>query len=88
MQTMDATNQERIDSQAILSKIGEWFFGRVLVKPDGTSYSLENFTELKNKRRFLNIWMSAFPKLVQRLPTNIEITEAKFVAEYYVQNDF
>ena len=88
LQTMDATNQERIDSQAILSKIGEWFFGRVLVKPDGTSYSLENFPELKNKRRFLNIWMSAFPKLVQRLPTNIEITEAKFVAEYYVQNDF
>ena len=42
LQTMDATNQERIDSQAILSKIGEWFFGRVLVKPDGTSYSLEN----------------------------------------------
>ena len=88
LQTMDATNQERIDSQAILSKIGEWFFGRVLVKPDGTSYSLENFPELKNKRRFLNILMSAFPKLVQRLPPNIEITEAKFVAEYYVQNDF
>ena len=88
LQTMDATNQERIDSQAILSKIGEWLFGRVLVKPDGTSYSLENFPELKNKRRFLNIWMSAFPKLVQRLPPNIEITEAKFVAEYYVQNDF
>ena len=88
LQTMDVTNQERIDSQAILSKIGEWFFGRVLVKPDGISYSLENFPELKNKRRFLNIWMSAFPKLVQRLPPNIEITEAKFVAEYYVQNDF
>ena len=88
LQTMDVTNQERIDSQAILSKIGEWFFGRVLVKPDGTSYSLENFPELKNKRRFLNILMSAFPKLVQRLPPNIEITEAKFVAEYYVQNDF
>jgi len=40
------------------------------------------------KRQFLNIWMSAFPKLVQRLPPNIEITEAKFVAKYYVQNDF
>ena len=88
LQTMDVTNQERIDSQAIFSKIGEWLFGRVLVKPDGTSYSLENFPELKNKRRFLNSWMSAFPKLVQRLPPNIEITEAKFVAEYYVQNDF
>ena len=52
LQTMDATNQERIDSQAILSKIGEWFFGRVLVKPDGTSYSLENFPELKNKNLY------------------------------------
>ena len=52
LQTMDVTNQERIDSQAILSKIGEWFFGRVLVKPDGTSYSLENFPELKNKNLY------------------------------------
>ena len=43
LQTMDVINQERIDSQAIFSKIGEWFFGRVLLKPDGTSYYLENF---------------------------------------------
>jgi hypothetical protein len=49
---MDATNQERIDSQAILSKIGEWLFGRVLVKPDALHIHWKIFRNLKIKEDF------------------------------------
>lgn len=88
LQTMDTTNEERIESQAILSKISEWFEGREILSENGTKYSLDEYPKMSNHRKLLGIYSNSFPKLVQRLPPNIEITDCTFSAEYYVKNDF
>lgn len=87
IQTMDVLNKERIDSQSILSEIGEWLEGRTFIK-DGVNYSMGEYPELSDNRKIIKLYKNTIPKLVQRLPSNIEITEAKYTAEYYVQNDF
>lgn len=88
LQTMDVKDEDRIDSQGILSKIGEWFEGRIIVKSDGTSYEMGNYPTMQDRRRITKIYKNSVPKLVQRLLPNIEITEAIYTVEYYVQTDF
>lgn len=88
LQTMDVKDEDRIDSQGILSKIGEWFEGRTIVKADGAEYEMGNYPAMQDKRRITKIYKNSVPKLVQRLPANIEITEAVYTVEYYVQTDF
>lgn len=88
LQTMDVKDEDRIDSQGILSKIGEWFEGRTIVKSDRTSYEMGNYPTMQDRRRITKIYKNSVPKLVQRLLPNIEITEAIYTVEYYVQTDF
>ena len=88
LQTMDVKDEDRIESQEILSKIGEWFEGRTIVKADGTEYEMGSYPAMHDKRRITKIYKNSVPKLVQRLSANIEITEAVYTVEYYVQTDF
>lgn len=88
LQTMDIKDEDRIDSQGILSKIGEWFEGRTIVKSDGTTYEMGSYPTMQDRRRITKMYKNSVPKLVQRLPSNIELTEAIYTVEYYVQTDF
>lgn len=88
LQTMDVKDQCRIDSQGILSKIGEWLEGRTIKKSDQTSYSMGNYPEMSDGRKITNISKNSVPNLVQRLLPNIEISEASFFADYFVPTDF
>lgn len=85
LQTMDTTNEERIASQAILSKIGEWFEGRTIARSDGTIYEMGEYPKLSDKREIIKLYKNTLPKIIQRLPANIEVIEARYTAEYYVK---
>lgn len=87
-QTMDTNNNQRIDSQALLSKIGEWLEGRTLALNSGLTYEMGDYPSLSDGRRIIKLCKDTIPKLVYRLPSNIEVSEAKFTLEYYVKNDF
>lgn len=88
LQTMSTSDKQRIDSQAILSKIGEWLEGRTIVSSDGNLYRMEDFPKMSDKREITQIYRTTTVKLVERLAPNIEISEAGYAVEYYVQNDF
>ena len=83
LQTMDTTNEERIESQAILSKIGEWLEGRTITRSDGTTYEMGEYPKLSDKREIIKLYKNTLPKITQRLPANIEIIEARYTAEYF-----
>lgn len=85
LQTMDTTNEERIESQAILSKIGEWLEGRTIARSDGTTYEMGEYPKLSDKREIIKLYKNTLPKIAQRLPANIEVIEARYTAEYYVK---
>lgn len=87
LQTMDVTSEERIESQAILSKIGEWLEGRTILGNNGGSYEMGEYPKLQDKRKIIKIYKNTIPKIMQRLASNIELTEAKYTVEYYVKND-
>lgn len=85
LQTMSVTNEQRIDSQAILSKIGEWLEGRTIVDLHGNSYEMGEYPTMSDDRNITNIYRTSGAKLTQRIPPNIEISEAKFETLYYVK---
>ncbi len=85
---MSTSDEQRIDSQAILSKIGEWLEGRTIVSKEGNLYSMEDFPKMSDKRNITSIYRTSGAKLVERLAPNIEINEARYAVEYYVQSDF
>jgi hypothetical protein len=86
--TMDVSNQERIDSQAILSKIGEWFEGRTIVDKGGNPYCMWDFPKMQDCRTIKAMYRTSQAKIVGRLAPNIELTQARYEVKYYVKNDF
>lgn len=88
LQTMSISNEERIDSQAVLSKIGEWFEGRTLVDKAGDPYSMGGYPRMSDGRNVELIYRTEGAKLTERLAPNIERTEARYAVEYFVKRDF
>lgn len=70
LQTMSVSNKERIDSQAILSKTGEWLEGRTLTDKNGNSYSMGIFPKISGGRNITSIYRANGAKLVERLEPN------------------
>lgn len=88
LQTMSTSNSQRINSSGILSKLGEWFEGRTLTSESGETYAMGEFPEMSDGRNITSIYRTNCARLVERLAPNIEITEARFAAEYFVKTDF
>lgn len=84
-QTMSTTNEERIENQSVLSKIGEWIEGRTILSSDGTAYTMGEYPTLEDGRKIIKLYKNTLPKIIQRLPANIEIIEAIYTAEYFVK---
>lgn len=87
LQSMSVTNEQRIDSQAILSKIGEWLELRTMIDSHENRYELGEYPEMLGDRNITKIYRTGGAKLMQRIPPNIEISEARFETLYYVKGD-
>ena len=87
LQTMSVTNNQRIDAQAILSKIGEWLEGMPIVDSKGNKYQMKEYPRMNNSRNITNIQRIGGAKIIERQPPNIEITEASFEALYHVRKN-
>jgi hypothetical protein len=85
LQKMSITNEELIESQNILGKITAWLEKTPIEKSDGTIYKLEEYPKLEGNINISAIEKIGHPRLVSRIPPNIEIHEAKLKLNYFVK---
>ena len=85
LQKMSVTNDERIGAQDILGKVSHWLEKTPIEKENGTVYRLEEYPPLEGNRKIEAIEIVSFPRLVDRIPPNIEIHEVKLKLTYFVK---
>lgn len=85
LQKMSVTNDEIIEAQNILGKIGAWLEKTPIKKDDGTIYQLNEYPKLEGNINISTIERLGHPRLVQRIPPNIEIHEVRLRLEYFVR---
>jgi hypothetical protein len=87
LQKMSVTNDERIDAQDILGLLSAWLSKVPIQGKDGV-FKLKKYPELENNMSIIKIEIISFPRLIDRLPPNIELHEARLRLKYFVRKSF
>lgn len=85
---MGITNEQRIESQNILGKIAQWLEKTPIKKENGTVYILEDYPPLDRNMNITKIERVGHVRLIERMPPNIEVHEAKLKLKYFVKKSF